>query len=125
METTQPFIGLNAIYFGTREEGEAALRPFTDLKPLNTTILTGPQSQLFPPILGSCDPNQHINIHSLATRRTDPKALSSAFGEFAKFWQANPGYQGRLLIQRFANDAVLAVDTRTTAYPWRDAVSHM
>ncbi|KAJ3485272.1 hypothetical protein NLG97_g6851 [Lecanicillium saksenae] len=121
----QSFVGLNAIYFGTEEEGTAALKPFIDLNPINNTILTGPQSKLFPPILGSCDPNQHINIYSHAIKRTEPETLSWAFGEFNKFWEKYKGYQGRLLIQRFANDAIRKVGDKDTAYPWRDAVAHI
>lgn len=116
---------LNAIYFGPQEEGEAYLQPFANLGSLNTTIQMTPQKDLFPPIQGSCDPGQHINVYSMAATRMDPEALEAAYAEMLNMWHIYPGYQGRLLIQRFPNDAVTRVPDHETAYPWRDAIAHM
>jgi fumiquinazoline A oxidase len=101
------------------------LEPFKKLGPTNITVQSGPQSLLFPPILGSCTPNQHINIYSVALTHTDPNTFDSVFQEMDNFWQQHSDYQGRLLIQRFPNDAVVAVPDNETAYPWRNAVAHV
>lgn len=118
----QALVGVSAIYFGPQPEGEALLKPFKDLGPVSEMVQMTPQNQLFPNILGACDPNQDINIYSLALTHTDPQAFQEAFDAMSDFWARFPGYQGRLLIQRFPNDAVLQVPSVETAYPWRDAL---
>ncbi|KAK3320574.1 hypothetical protein B0T19DRAFT_444407 [Cercophora scortea] len=126
-EFSLPVVVLNAIYFGPQAEGEALLQPFTDLGPtlVPTTIAMTPQKDLYPPIQGSCDPNQHINLYSLAVTKLDPAALQAAYGDMVNMWQSYPGYQGRMLIQRFPNDAVARVPLYETAYPWRDAIAQI
>lgn len=121
----QSLLVLNAIYFGTQEEGESYLQAFDDLNPLQSTVVMTPQNELFPNVLGSCTPNQHINIYTVAVTQTDPDTLASILAEFSAMWAKYSGYQGRLLIQRFANDAVLDVSNNETAYPWRDAIAHV
>lgn len=83
------------------------------------------QNHLFPPILGSCTPHQHINIYSAAVKRTDPEILESVFNDLNIFWRQHSGYQGRLLIPRMANDAVARVPHNETAFPWREAIAHV
>ncbi|KAK3683408.1 hypothetical protein B0T22DRAFT_519299 [Podospora appendiculata] len=92
---------------------------------LPTTIAMTPQKDLYPPIQGSCDPNQHINLYSLAVAKLDPAALQAAYGDMVNMWQSYPGYQGRMLIQRFPNDAVAKAPWYETAYPWRDAIAQI
>lgn len=85
-----------------------------------------PQNLLFPNIFGSCTPNQHINIYTVAITETDPATLETVFDDFQTMWTTYSGYQGRLLIQRFPNDAVVgSVSENATAFPWRDAVAHV
>jgi hypothetical protein len=84
-----------------------------------------PQKDLFPPVMGSCDTGQHINVYSLAATRIDPEALEAAYADMYNMWQKHDGYQGRLLIQRFSNDAVMRIPSHESAYPWRDAIAHM
>lgn len=84
-----------------------------------------PQNTLFPPILGSCTPGQKVNIYSVAVRRTDPETLDSVFADMNQFWHQHTGYQGRLLIPRFANDAAASVEHNETSFPWRKAIAHM
>jgi len=84
-----------------------------------------PQKDLFPPVMGSCDTGQHINVYSLAATRVDPEALEAAYADMYNMWQKHDGYQGRLLIQRFSNDAVRRIPSHESAYPWRDAIAHI
>ncbi|CAG8324267.1 unnamed protein product [Penicillium salamii] len=124
-QTNQPYIVLNAIYFGPREEGEPYLERFRKLGPLRDTVKMVPQNTLFPPVLGSCTPGQKVNIHSTAVKRTDPETLESIFADMNRFWRQQIGYQGRLLIPRFANDATAKVHRNETSFPWRTAIAHM
>ncbi|CAG7970744.1 unnamed protein product [Penicillium salamii] len=124
-QTNQPYIVLNAIYFGPREEGEPYLERFRKLKPLRDEVKMVPQNKLFPPVLGSCTPGQKVNIHSTAVKRTDPETLESIFADLNRFWRQHIGYQGRLLIPRFANDATAKVHGNNTSFPWRTAIAHM
>lgn len=116
---------LRAIYFGREEEGEAYLEPFKRIGPMSMDFKSLPQNELFPPVFGSCDPNQHINMHTVAVKQIDPPALETVYNTLYRLWNEHPGFQGRLLIQRFPNNAVAAVDDDKTAYPWRDAIAYM
>ncbi|KAK9860742.1 hypothetical protein MYU51_005963 [Penicillium brevicompactum] len=124
-QTNQSYIVLNAIYFGPREEGESYLEQFRKLGPLRDMVQMVPQNTLFPPVLGSCTPGQKVNIQSVAVKRTDPETLDSVFADMNQFWHEHTGYQGRLLIPRFANDATAGVKDNETSYPWRDAIAHI
>ena len=84
-----------------------------------------PQSQMFPPDHGSCTPNQHINVYTLALKQIDPPTFDSFYTRIMEMWQKYPDYQGRLLIERFPNDAVKAVPDAETAFAWRDAIVFM
>lgn len=120
-----PLIVLHAVYFGPREDGEAYLEPFKDLGPLVSNIAMIPQNTMFPSDHGTCVPNQRINLYTLALKQFDPPTFDSFYARLTDFWREYPDYQGRLLIQRFSNDAVAAVPDAETAYPWRDAIAHM
>jgi len=84
-----------------------------------------PQSEMFPPDHGSCLPDQRINIYTMALKQFDPPTFDEFYPRMVDFWQQHPEYDGRLLIQRFPNDAVVAVPDAETVYPWRDAIANM
>ena len=64
-------------------------------------------------------------MHTVAVKRTDPTTLESVYNTLYDLWKRHKGFQGRLLIQRFPNDAVAAVGDEETAYPWRDAIASL
>jgi len=70
---------------------------------------------------GACTPNQHINIYTMALKQIHTPTFQSFFAELVNFWEANPGFQGRWLMQRYANDGPLRVGDSATAYGNRDA----
>ena len=74
---------------------------------------------------GACTPNQHINIYTLGLKVIDPKTFESFFASLNDFWVANPDFQGRLLLQRFPNQAVQAIPDAETAYGHRDVKTYM
>lgn len=74
---------------------------------------------------GACKPNQHINIYTLGLKQIDPPTFESFFANLTDFWEANPDFQGRWLLQRYPNHAVQAVSDDETAYGFRDIKTFM
>ncbi|KAK4697082.1 hypothetical protein P7C71_g938, partial [Lecanoromycetidae sp. Uapishka_2] len=129
----QPVIALNAVFFGTLEEGEQYLSPFKTLNPVRSNIsmvagidlMDAAFFNFFGNDNGACTPNQHINIYTVALKQIDPPTFQLFFADITSFWEANPDFQGRLLMQRFPNDAVQAVPDEETAYAYRDVKTYM
>ena len=131
--TDQPVIALNAIYFGPQEEAEPLLQPFWDLKPTMSNISLVGQDQYFDAAFfnffgqdnGACTPNQHINIFTVGLKQTHLPTFESFYANLTDFWIANPGYQGRWLMQRYPTQALQAVPDEATAYAYRDVQMYM
>lgn len=129
----QPVIALNAVYFGPQAHGEPYLSPFKALNPLRSNISMVPNNALMDAAFfnffgqdnGACTPNQHINIYTVGLLKTHPPAFEQFFANLTDFWIANPDFQGRLLLQRFPNQAVTAVPQDETSYPWRAVKTYM
>ena len=126
-------ITLNAVYFGPQEEGEPYLAPFKALGPVRSNISMVPGNEIMDAAFfnffgndnGACLPNQHINIYTIALRQIDSEKLELFFTNLTNFWIANPNFQGRLLLQRYSNQAVQAVPDDETAYAFRDTKTYM
>lgn len=124
-DINQPVLVIHAVYFGPRDEGEKYLEPFVKMGPLVRNIVTVPQTDLFPPDHGSCEPNQRINVYTLALKQIHTATFEAFYGNMVDLWQRFPDYDGRLLIERYPGGKVAAVPREETAYPWRDAVALM
>ncbi len=74
---------------------------------------------------GACVPNQHINIYTVGLKQIHPPVFESFFANLTDFWVANPDFQGRLLLQRYPNQALQAVPDAETAYAYRDIKTYM
>lgn len=126
-------IGVNAIYFGPQKEGEPFVEPFKRLGPTMSNISMVPGDgymdaaffRFFGGDNGACTPNQHINIYTIALKQTHAPTFESFFGNLTKFWEDNPDYQGRLLMQRYPNDGPSMVPDDATAFPYRDVKTFM
>ncbi|KAI4144670.1 MAG: hypothetical protein LQ341_002600 [Variospora aurantia] len=120
----QPVIAINAVFFGPLEEGEPHLASLKALGPSRSNIGM-PSSTSSVKTMEPVHPNQHINIYTLGLKRIDPPTFESFFAKLDVFWQVNPDFQGRLLLQRFPNQAVQAVPDDDTAYGHRDVKTYM
>jgi fumiquinazoline A oxidase len=120
------------VYFGPKEEAMPYLEPLLALQPGKSNISTIPFNEVLNAVFfgqystsGGCQKGNNINIYSLALRQTDVAAWEAHFNELANFYAQYPGYTGRLLVQRFPNQAALVVADSATAYPLREAKIHV
>lgn len=120
---------INAQFYGPQEEGELYVQPWKLLGPTRFNISMVSADQImnaaffnsFGQDNGACTPNQHINIYTVALKQIHTPTFESFFVELVKFWEANPGFQGRWLMQRYANNGLLRVKPSATAFGNRDA----
>lgn len=120
---------VNSIFYGSQEEGESYVQPWKALGPAKFKISMVPADKIMDAAFfnsfgkdnGACTPNQHINIYTMALKQIHTLTFQSFFAELVNFWEANHGFQGRWLMQRYANDGPLREEPSTTAYGNRDA----
>ena len=74
---------------------------------------------------GACTPNQHINIYTVGLKQMHVPTFEAVFSNMTDFWYEYPDYQGRLLLQRYSNEAVQAVPAHSTAYGQRDIKTYV
>ncbi|KEY70387.1 hypothetical protein S7711_09361 [Stachybotrys chartarum IBT 7711] len=120
-EIQQPVLVIHALYFGPAEEGTQQLKHFFDLQPIVQNVVTVLQTQAFPPDHGSCQPNQRINVYTIALRQVHPPTFEEFYYHMVDLWRRYPDYDGRLLVQRYSP----ASNGDSVAYPWRDAIAQM
>ncbi|KAL2871245.1 FAD-binding oxidoreductase [Aspergillus lucknowensis] len=131
--SNEPVIAVNAIYYGPQSTGEPLMQPFVDLNPTMSNISTVTSRQLMDAAFfsffggnnGACIPNQHINIYTVGLKQTPVPTFESFFNDLDGFWREYPDYQGRLLLQRYANDAVTDVPDEDAAYAQRQVKTFM
>ncbi|KAE8146566.1 hypothetical protein BDV25DRAFT_169796 [Aspergillus avenaceus] len=131
--SNEPVIAVNAIYYGPQSEGEPYMKAFKDLNPTMSNISTVTSRQLMDAAFfsffggnnGACVPNQHINIYTVGLSQIHVPTFESFFADIDEFWRAYPDYQGRLLLQRYANNAVTAVPDEESAYAHRAIKTYM
>ncbi|EAU36707.1 predicted protein [Aspergillus terreus NIH2624] len=129
----KPVIAVNAVFFGPLEEALPHLQPFESLQPEMKNVSSIPAEQMMDAAFfsffgmdnGACTPNQHINIYTVALRQIHAPTFQSFYSKLVDFWNANPTYQGRLLIQRYSNEGPMAVPDDATAYAYRDVKTYM
>lgn len=122
-------IAINIIFYGPQEEGEPFTKPFKDLQPVMSNISMVPADNIMEAAFfnsfgqdnGACTPNQHINIYTMALKEIHTPTFEDFFLKLVDFWKANPGFQGRFLMQRYASDGPRAVPDSETAFGYRDA----
>lgn len=114
------------MYAGPSVEGEKLLQPFIDLKPTAQRISTVPWNRYLATALFESEPffcakGDVHSIYSAGVKNFDVETHISAFNELAQFYSTTPAArESSILIEFFANQAVVAVPSESTAYPWRD-----
>jgi hypothetical protein len=126
-------IAVNAIYYGSKDEGENFVKPLQDLAPVMANVSMVPAWDIIDAAFfrsfgqdnGACTPNQHINIYSVALKQIDTPTFSSFYAKLVEFWTAHPTFQGRWLLQRYATNGPLATPDEDSAYAFRHAKMFM
>ncbi|KAH7115005.1 hypothetical protein B0J11DRAFT_444774 [Dendryphion nanum] len=123
--TPPPIILLGIIYNGPESEAKKYITPFNDLKPLFASSLVAPHTAL-PAITGN-DMNSEICQNGLnrlkfpvGLQTFDVPTLGKIFDTYSNFTAATPALNGTILLfEGYSNQAVMAVDETTTAFPHR------
>ncbi|KAM0815816.1 putative FAD-binding PCMH-type domain-containing protein [Seiridium cardinale] len=73
----------------------------------------------------ACGRRQHINMYSIAARKTDASALETFANDLSDLSRTNNNVTTSLVVHRFATQAVLRVPDEDSAYPYRNVQMHM
>ncbi|KAI1775077.1 hypothetical protein F4818DRAFT_441900 [Hypoxylon cercidicola] len=127
----QVVIIVNANFAGPVSVAKKFLAPLEALSPLRSEVF----SVAWPDVISTsyfgiedtraCGRNQHVNMRSIAARRTDPQVTSQFLTELDRFSKANPNITTTFMIHRFPNQKVLQVADQDSAYPHRDLKMHI
>jgi hypothetical protein len=124
---------LNAVFYGPLSDAAPYLLPFQSMSPVMSNISIVPASGIMDAAFfnffgkdnGACTPNQHINIHTVALKQFHAQTFESFFSKLVDFWQANPTFQGRLLMQRYSNEGPMRTEDGASAFAYRDVKTWM
>jgi hypothetical protein len=118
---------VNAVFYGPIEQALLYLQPIKAISPLllSEISIVPWNKELNAAFFGlansGCIRGNYVNIYSLALKQTNVPTWETHFADLADFYVQNPWYQGRLLAERYPNQAALAVPGSRTAYPYREA----
>ncbi|KAF5846305.1 hypothetical protein GGP41_003702 [Bipolaris sorokiniana] len=126
-----PEISLSAIYFGTREQGDAAIKAFLDQQPTFSNISVVPYNKLvyvanfggdaFARIKGIRADSWGYQLNDVTV-----SSLSSTYTKFVNFVLDNPALENSAswLIEKFGLGVTATIPDDSTAYSWRKAVAY-
>ncbi|RDW91774.1 hypothetical protein BP5796_01168 [Coleophoma crateriformis] len=121
----------NWVYLGSEEAGRAALAPILDLNPptLNITEVTWPEvyySAGWGFDYSVCQKSVARDLYSNTVRNLSASTYDMAFSKMQTFYADYPNARGSSVeFEIFANQAMSAVSSDLTAYPWRDALGYV
>ncbi|KAI1338702.1 hypothetical protein F5Y15DRAFT_424979 [Xylariaceae sp. FL0016] len=128
--TNQTQTVANWMYYGTEDEGRKAMKPLFDIggettsyyvtwnKLMNTTS-GGLVSQI-------CIPGSIYDIYSANIKTFDAPTYDGCFDKLDAFYQKYPGGRGSAVqFDFYPNQAMKAVASDKTAWPWRDAMGFL
>lgn len=123
--TFQTQIVFNALYFGPMERAMPYLSTLMEAPWIRRNISMVPWNRIFTSNAfgngaAQCSTNRYISLYTAALRRNNVATFQSVFAQMAQFFLDVPGYRGFLTLNRFPQQAVLAVPDAETAYPWRE-----
>ncbi|KAI6083376.1 FAD-binding domain-containing protein [Hypoxylon rubiginosum] len=115
------------IYSGPESQARQVLAPFFDLKSPVARVSVVPYSQvpeviLFGMIAAMGAPGGIRDIFSANVRQLSMETFNMAFEKFDAFYKEHPDGRGcACMLESFSNQAVTAVASDATAYPWRES----
>lgn len=126
----QTQVSANYMYYGTKQEGRKAMKPLYDIggeykeyyvgwnKLINTTS-GGLVSQL-------CIPGSIYDIYSANMRRFDARTYDRCFQKLQSFYDKYPGGRDSAVqFDFYPNQAMKAVPSSKTAWPFRDTTGYL
>nr|UOS85803.1 FAD-linked oxidoreductase [Hypoxylon rubiginosum] len=127
----QVVVIVNANFAGPVSVAKEYLAPLEALGPLRSEMF----SVAWPDVASTsffgiedtraCSRNQHVNMRSVAAKRTDPQVTLEFITELDRFTKANPDVMTTVMIHRFPTQKVLGVSDEDSVYPHRDLKMHI
>lgn len=118
--TNAAHISLGHYYFGTLPNLQPYLDAAAALGPIASTVSTYTQPELYSAIDSTCASGAFISGSTLGLGQIDPPTLQEVFADMVAFYEANPGYLGVSLFQRYSNTVTRQTPSSETVFPWRD-----
>ncbi|KAJ6278828.1 hypothetical protein J3E71DRAFT_393846 [Bipolaris maydis] len=126
-----PEISLSAIYFGTKEQGDAAIKAFLDQQPTFSNISVVPYNKLVYVANFGGDAFARIkgvraDLWGYQLNDVTVSTLSSTYTKFVNFVLDNPALENSAswLIEKFGLGVTATIPDDSTAYAWRKAVAY-
>ncbi|KAI6091229.1 hypothetical protein F4821DRAFT_226753 [Hypoxylon rubiginosum] len=130
-ESGQTVLIISANFAGPVSVAKKYMAPLDALSPLQSEIISVPWPDVFrTSYFGmedrhACTRNQHVNMRSIAAKRTDPQFAVQFIPELERFTSAHPGVMTTFMIHRFPTQKVLQVPDEDSSYPHRDLKMHI
>ena len=124
-------ISVSAIYFGTKEQGDAAIKPFLEQQPTFSNISVVPYNQLvyianFGGDSFASTKGIKADLWGYQVNDITVSTLSNTYTRFVNFLLDNPTLEnsGSWLLEKFGLGVTAAIPDDSTAYPWRKTVGY-
>ncbi|USP81916.1 hypothetical protein yc1106_09190 [Curvularia clavata] len=126
-----PQLSVSAIYFGTKEQGEAAIKPFLNQRPKFSNVSVIPSNQLV--YIANFGSNAFARVKGVRAdlwgyqlNNLTVATLSSTFTRFTNFIIENPGFEDSAtwLVEKFGLGVTATIPDNSTAYAWRKTVAY-
>ncbi|EUC35506.1 hypothetical protein COCCADRAFT_35010 [Bipolaris zeicola 26-R-13] len=125
-----PEISISVIYFGTKEQGDAAIKAFLDQQPTFSNISVVPYNKLVYVANFGGDVFARIkgvraDLWGYQLNDVTVSTLSSTYTKFINFVLDNPALENPLwLVEKFGLGVTATIPDESTAYAWRKAVAY-
>ncbi|RYP45207.1 hypothetical protein DL768_008400 [Monosporascus sp. mg162] len=129
--TNKTQVGANWVYLGPEDEGREALAPILALEPSRSEISVVKWNRLVATAGGgveqqTCQDNVIRDLYSMNLKNYSASTYEAAFAKMADFFDKYPeGRSSILQFEFFPNQAMAAVPSGETAWPWRDATGYI
>jgi hypothetical protein len=125
-----PSIDLSAIYFGNKEQGDAAIKAFIDQKPRASNITVVPYNQLvyvanFGGDVFARQKGVRADMWGYQLNTLTVSTLVDTYTKYINFLLANPDVSNAFwLLEKFGLGVTATISDDSTAYAWRKSVSY-
>ncbi|KAI4954153.1 hypothetical protein J4E91_001863 [Alternaria rosae] len=125
-----PTIDVSAIYYGNKQQGDAAIKSFIAQKPYFSNITVVPYNKLvsvanFGGDVFAQRKGTRADMWGFQLNNLTVPALVDTFTKYINFLLANPAISNtNWVVEKFGLGITAAIDNDSTAYAWRKTVSY-
>ncbi|KAI4696044.1 uncharacterized protein J4E88_000216 [Alternaria novae-zelandiae] len=125
-----PTIDVSAIYYGNKQQGDAAIKSFINQKPYYSNISVVPYNRLVS-VANFCGDifaqrkGVGADMWGFQLNNLTVPALVDTFTKYMNFLRANPAIENtNWIIEKFGLGVTASIDDDSTAYAWRKTVAY-